>query len=111
MAVKRDPKIDQDIVRLRGWIDLAVGLVLFAIGAIAYVMTHTDATDSSTIEYASYVALLAGGLTAVRGIWRLVRTPLTGAVPIKLEVRGLGYKSFVAWRYLLVSDRKITLTT
>jgi lipoprotein-releasing system permease protein len=111
MAAKRDPKIEHDVVRLRGWIDLAVGLVLFAIGAIVFAATHSNATDSSTLEYASYVALLAGGLTAARGIWRLVRTPLTGAVPIRLEVRGLGYKSFVAWRYLLVANRKIKPTT
>ena len=112
MAAKRDPKIDHDTVRLRGWIDLAVGLVLFAIGAITFAASHSGATHASTTELASYVALLAGGLTAARGIWRLVRTPLTGAVPIQLEVRGLGYKSFVAWRYLLVADRKVRpLTT
>ena len=111
MAAKRDPRIDHDTVRLRGWIDLAVGLVLFAIGAIAFVASYSDATHTSTLAFASYVALLAGGLTAVRGIWRLVRTPLTGAVPIKLEVRGLGYKSFVAWRYLLVAHPKVTRMT
>jgi lipoprotein-releasing system permease protein len=111
MAAKRDPKIDHDIVRLRGWIDLGVGLVLFAIGAILFAATHTNATGLSTTEYATYVALLAGGLTAARGVFRLVRTPLTGAVPIKLEARGLGYKSFVAWRYLLVADRKIRPVT
>jgi lipoprotein-releasing system permease protein len=112
MAAKRDPKIDHDTVRLRGWIDLAVGLVLFAIGAITKAATYSDVTHTTTIQLATDVALLAGGLTAARGIWRLVRAPLTGAVPIKLEVRGLGYKSFVAWRYLLVANRKVRpLTT
>jgi lipoprotein-releasing system permease protein len=112
MVAKRDPKIDHDTIRLRGWIDLAVGLVLFAIGAIAKAATYSDVTHATTLALATDVALLAGGLTAARGIWRLVRTPLTGAVPIKLEVRGLGYKSFVAWRYLLVANRKVRpLTT
>jgi lipoprotein-releasing system permease protein len=120
MAAKRDPKpepkpdprIDHDTVRLRGWIDLAVGLVLFAIGAIVKAATYSDVTHATTLALATDVALLAGGLTAARGIWRLVRTPQTGAVPIQLEVRGLGYKSFVAWRYLLVADRKVRpLTT
>ena len=104
---KRDPNVDHDTVRLRGWVDLAVGLVMFAVGAILFAVTHSHATDSSTTAYVSYVAILAGGLTAARGIWRLVRTPPTGAVPIKLEVFGFGYKSFVAWRYLMVAHRKV----
>jgi len=104
---KRDPNIDHDTVRLRGWVDLAVGLVMFAIGAILLALTHSHATDSSATAYASYVALLAGGLTAARGIWRLVRTPPAGAVPTQLEMFGLGYKSFVAWRYLMVAHRKV----
>ncbi len=104
---KRDPNIDHGTVRLRGWVDLAVGLVMFAIGAILLAVTHSHATDSSVTAYATYVALLAGGLTAARGIWRLVRTPPAGTVPPQLEMFGLGYKSFVAWRYLMVAHRKV----
>lgn len=110
MAVKRDPKIDQDTVRLRGWIDLAVGLALFAIGAIVFAASHSDATHASTSELASYVALMAGGLTAVRGMWRLLRSPMSGTALVGFKLRG-GYKSFIAWRYLLVGVRKVTRGT
>jgi lipoprotein-releasing system permease protein len=102
MPVKPDPKIDHNTVRQRIRNDLVVGLVLIAIGAIALATTHSDATHAGTFVYASYGALLVGGLTAARGIWRLVRG---------FEVRGLGYKSFVAWRYLLVTDRKVSPVT
>jgi lipoprotein-releasing system permease protein len=108
---KRDPNIDHDTVRLRGWVDLAIGLVMFAIGAILFAVTHAHAAGSSTTAYTGYVAILAGGLTAARGIWRLVRTPTAGAATSKLELFGFGYKSFVAWRYLMIANRKVRPTT
>jgi len=120
MAAKRDSRdsrhqnIDQDTVRLRGWIDLAVGLVMFAAGGLLFGATTIGITPSSTVHIVSYVLLIAGGSTAVRGIWRLVAAPVTsvaGTVPTKLEIRGLGYKSFVAWRYLLVAKTKVTRRT
>ncbi|HZJ65662.1 MAG TPA: hypothetical protein VFD36_19265, partial [Kofleriaceae bacterium] len=92
------PRIDRDTAVLRGWIDLAVGLALFAIGAIVYAATHGDLSTSDVTYFATYVPMVAGGMTAVRGIWRLVNSPRFGA----------GYKSFVAWRYLLVHDPKVT---
>src|SRR6185503_18706199 len=95
---------------LRGWIDLAVGLALFAIGAIVYAATHGDLSRSDVTYFATYVPMVAGGMTAVRGIWRLVKSPLFGAVPLQREF-GFGYKSFVAWRYLLVVDPKVTART
>jgi lipoprotein-releasing system permease protein len=112
MAANRDPrdprasKIDHDAVRLRGWIDVAVGLALFAIGAIAFTVTYDSFTHSRATYLVTWVPLVAGGLTAVRGVWRLVRTPPIG-VPIHLEPRGFGYKSFVAWRYLLDPNTKV----
>lgn len=113
MAANRDrrasraSKPDHDAVRLRGWIDLAVGLALFAIGAIAFTVTYDAFSHSRATYLVTWVPLVVGGLTAVRGIWRLVRTPRSG-VPIHLEPRGLGYKSFVAWRYLLDPNTKVT---
>jgi ABC-type lipoprotein release transport system permease subunit len=108
---KRDPNIDHDTVRLRGWVDLAIGLVMFALGAILFAVTHAHAAGSSTTAYTGYVAILAGGGTAARGIWRLVRAPTAGAAPGKLELFGFGYKSFVAWRYLMIANRKVRPTT
>jgi len=113
MAKHPDPRIDRDpdAARLRGWIDLAVGLALFAVGAIVLSATLSGASISTARYVAIYLPLLAGAATAARGIWRLVRSPLAGAVPLSLEVGGMGYKSFVAWRYLLVAIRKIRPVT
>jgi lipoprotein-releasing system permease protein len=102
--------LDRDGAALRGWIDLALGLALFAIGAIVYAATHGDLSSSSVTYFATYVPMVAGGMTAVRGIWRLARSPVFGAVPLRRDF-GLGYKSFVAWRYLLVHDPKVTART
>jgi lipoprotein-releasing system permease protein len=102
--------LDRDTTALRGWIDLAVGLALFAIGAIVYAVTRGDLSTSDVTYFATYVPMVAGGMTAVRGIWRLARSPLFGAVPLRRDF-GFGYKSFVAWRYLLVADPKVTPRT
>ncbi|HEU4730269.1 MAG TPA: hypothetical protein VFT22_20370, partial [Kofleriaceae bacterium] len=99
-----------DATRLRGWIDLAVGLALFAAGAIALTVTHDAFTGARTSFLVTWAPLVVGGLTAARGIWRLVRTPPTG-VPFGLVPRGLGYKSFVAWRYLLDAKTRVTPLT
>jgi lipoprotein-releasing system permease protein len=114
MEANRDPRppkqVDRDTAALRGWIDLALGLTLFAIGAIVYAATHGDPSASDATYFATYVPMVAGGMTAVRGIWRLAHSPLFGAVPLRREF-GFGYKSFVAWRYLQVVSPKVTPRT
>lgn len=99
MAAK-PPTVDREANVLRGWIDLAVGLALAAIGAIVYVATRDSVTRSVPNYLAAYLPLVVGGLTALRGVWLVLRA---------LDVRG--YKSLIAWRYLLVKDPKVTRTT
>jgi ABC-type lipoprotein release transport system permease subunit len=102
----KSPKIDRDATVLRGWIDLAVGLALFAIGAI--VLTATRDIEHSRVTYVTtYIPMAVGGLTAVRGIWRLARS-VGSVVPFRVRMRGFSYKSFVAWRYLLVANCKVS---
>jgi lipoprotein-releasing system permease protein len=111
MEAKRRPTTEPDAVRLRGWIDVAVGLTLFAIGAIVLTVTHDSFGSASSSSLAIYGVIVVGALTAVRGIWRLVVSrATTGPVPLDFGARG-GYKVFVAWRYLMVSDRKVTRAT
>ncbi|HET7501982.1 MAG TPA: FtsX-like permease family protein [Kofleriaceae bacterium] len=109
-APRRGDADDPDARRLRGWIDLAVGLALFAAGAIALVVTRDALTRTQVTYLVTWAPIAAGGLTAARGIWRLVRTPPSG-VPFGLAPRGLGYKSFVAWRYLLDAKTRVTPLT
>ena len=89
------PQKDRDAGLLRGWIDLAVGLALVAIGAIILTASF-DLTRSRVTHVATYIPIVVGALTAVRGIWRLLRS--AGGIQ-------LSYKSFVAWRYLLEIGR------
>jgi lipoprotein-releasing system permease protein len=104
-------KPEPDTIRLRGWIDLAVGLALFSIGVLIFTATHSDLTRSTSTGVVAYFLMAAGGSTTLRGIWRLVGSPLTSGEPIGDAVRGIGYKSFVAWRYLLVARPKVRPTT
>jgi len=112
MAAKRArvPTIDPETRRLRGWIDLAVGLALFSVGVLVFTATHGSLVRSTTTQLAAYLPILVGASTTVRGIWRLVASPL-GGEPLGVAMRGIGYKSFVAWRYLLVASTKVTPTT
>jgi lipoprotein-releasing system permease protein len=97
-------RIDPETVRVRGWIDLAVGLALCAIGGLVFLVQTVDLTRTA-VTVAVYVLFVIGGLTALRGIWRLVATPRTGMLPAG------GYKSLVAWRYLLDLDRGTSRAT
>ncbi|HSR96413.1 MAG TPA: ABC transporter permease [Kofleriaceae bacterium] len=92
------PQKDRDPAVLRGWIDLAVGLALIAIGAIILTASF-DLARSRVTHVATYIPIGVGALTAVRGIWRLLRS--AGGIR-------LSYKSFVAWRYLLVARVKVS---
>ena len=80
---------------LRGWwMDLVGGTVLVAVGAIVLLADM----ERSTWRYVAIYAPLVLGMAAVaRGTWRLVQW-----------LTSLGsYKRFVAWRYLLVPNRKV----
>ena len=112
MAAKRPrkPKIDPDTQRLRGWVDLAVGLAMFSVGVLVFTATHSNLVRSTTTQLAAYIPIVVGASTTIRGIWRLVASPL-GGEPLGVAMRGIGYKSFVAWRYLLVANTKVTPTT
>jgi lipoprotein-releasing system permease protein len=95
MAQNPDPHSDhRAVVQAAIRRDLAIGVVLAVIGVLVRLM---DVTCSTTGELASYASLLAGSAIMGRGTWKL----LFG------KVGGWGYKSFVAWRYLLVARRKI----
>src|ERR1700755_1694769 len=69
-----------------------------------------------TISLTMGLLLAVGALTAARGAYRVFRAP-RAATPIRLDDpragrrTGLGYKSFVAWRYLLVSRPHVTRRT
>jgi lipoprotein-releasing system permease protein len=96
------PDLDRDRLRLRGWIDVGVGLTLIAIGAIVLAVANDVIAPRRMSLLVTYVPIAAGVATALRGALRVVRAGRRGAVPV-----GLGYKSFVAWRYLLDARTKV----
>lgn len=105
VTVNRESTSERAAARHHRWIDVVAGVVLFAAGAVALVATGDDA--AGTVSAVSSVALLAGTGLLARGLWRMSSTRLSGAA---LGLSG-GYKSFVAWRYLLVAEPKVTRTT
>jgi lipoprotein-releasing system permease protein len=99
MAQNPDPNLDlQAELRRRREIELAIGAALSVIGAI---VGWTDAASSTARDLGTYIPLLAGGAFLARGVRGLI------AGEVSLELGGWGYKSFVAWRYLLVADRRL----
>ncbi|HET9627087.1 MAG TPA: ABC transporter permease [Kofleriaceae bacterium] len=115
MNVHSDPERESRV--LRGWADLVIGLVLIA--ACSFVLGLLPGPEGKpAISITMIVLLVVGALTAARGVYRLIRAPRIsvpfatgGGDEAGTQRGGLGYKSFVAWRYLLDSRRHVTWRT
>jgi len=78
--------------RVLGWINVAGGAVsLVTAGVLAVEARVADSPAALPAELA--VHLVIAGVLVLRGLWMVLRNP--------------GYQSFVAWRYLLVANRKV----
>jgi lipoprotein-releasing system permease protein len=87
------------------------GGALFGLGAVAaFTATDHDVTRSGAI-FVVGALMLVGAAAAAVGVWQLVRAPAPIDLPFKLNPGFLGYKSFVAWRYLLVAHTKVSRKT
>jgi lipoprotein-releasing system permease protein len=84
--------------RRRAWVEISAGLVMIAAGAVITAITY-ESPSSTSGYFANFTPMAFGVLSAVLGILRLFRAD------------SLGYKSFVAWRYLLVYEQKVTRRT
>ncbi len=85
--------------RRRAWLEIAAGVLLIAAGAVVIAVTYDDETAGTLALVGAWGPIGFGILSAILGIARLLRA------------EAIGYKSFVAWRYLLVFEQKVTRRT
>jgi lipoprotein-releasing system permease protein len=80
--------------RTRAWVEIVLGLVLL-LGGIGVTWWTFDKVEASGGYFVlAYGPIMAGGAIAIHGLFRIT-----------------AYKSFVALRYLLVPEPKVTSTT
>ena len=84
--------------RRRAWLEIAAGLVLMACGGVAIALTYDDVASAGGF-IAVWGPMVLGVIAAGLGVGRLLRA------------EALGYKSFVAWRYLLNHKQQVSRRT
>lgn len=106
------PSLGATLPRLGGWLEFVAALAVFAAGKLMLALALVR--SGPTLFYlAAGVTLMGGILLAVHGIWRVLQAPRSAAVHSQARQLGytssggVGWKSFVAWRYLLVANRKV----
>lgn len=78
----------------RAWIEVGLGAALAIAGVVITLATFSEAEASGGTYVVAFGPIVAGVALAMRGVSKLA-----------------GYRSFVAWRYLLVAHPKVTRTT
>ena len=115
------PELDHAIAerqrrRLRGWVEVGGGLALIAVAVLVTWFTFSDAIERGGGVVFIWNGLAAAGFVAfIRGLLRLLRVDEDAHAlrkqaqkpPIVLNM-GIGFKTFVAWRYLMARDHRIS---
>ncbi len=102
-------------LRVRAWVQIVTGVLVAAAGAVA---TYMSWLAPGTSYYVFTGAIAVGVVAIANGVWRLMAayeradniksaTLAPGDLPAVSATSTLGYKSFVAWRYLLERRRRI----
>ena len=96
--------------RARGWIEIGVGVALIAIS-----MLVTRTVHHMLLYFAAAVPIVLGFIGLLRGTLRLLSIEHGLANPTAKQARthgslnlGVGFKSFVAWRYLMARDHRVS---
>ncbi|MCX5745749.1 MAG: ABC transporter permease, partial [Proteobacteria bacterium] len=106
--------------RVAAWIQIIGGILIAGAGTLASFLTYNAVATTGGTYYVFRGAIVTGVVMLVRGIWRLMAAH-DRPVDLSMEERGvadvdrpaasftsgLGYKGFVAWRYLLDRRRYI----
>ena len=93
--------------RRRGAIQIVAGLLLTAAGVVA---TSELYASKQTVFVAAYLVAQIAMVVAVRGIYELLSAEAK-IPPQGSNMPTFGYKSFVAWRYLLVPQPRVLAFT
>ncbi|MBA3542068.1 MAG: hypothetical protein H0T79_20800, partial [Deltaproteobacteria bacterium] len=113
MSTPLDPALRR--ARIRATIEITLGVALTAAGVVVSYLTYSAAGAGGTY-YVWRGGIAAGVITILHGIWRMMAAydrpddrPSfdLGDLPAVSSTSTLGYKSFVAWRYLLERRRRV----
>jgi lipoprotein-releasing system permease protein len=101
--------------RRRGWIEIAIGFALIAASIFVTWYTFTDAIERGGGKFIVWSgAAVTGFLSLIRGMLRLLRveedalTRKRPAKPVQALSVGIGFKTFVAWRYLMAREHRMS---
>ena len=96
--------------RTRAWTEVLVGVALVAGG-----LFFTRMANDLLIYFAASAPILLGFVAALHGTLRLISDNKDLAKPTKQNTKthgslnlGFGFKSFVAWRYLMARDHRVS---
>jgi lipoprotein-releasing system permease protein len=96
--------------RRRAGRQIAAGLAAILAGILATKLTYDPQASGLGTYLLAYVPVVAGSLVMAWGLVHFLPLPVANAVALEF-VPGIGYRSFVAWRYLLNRQHRITLRT
>ncbi|HSD87421.1 MAG TPA: FtsX-like permease family protein [Kofleriaceae bacterium] len=100
--------------RIRGAIEIGLGLASIVAGIIITLATYKQVSKSTPTYLLSYGPVAAGFIVLVRGTIRVLRSEHGLAKPAEAHgtrydlTIGLGFKSFVAWRYLMARHHRVS---
>jgi lipoprotein-releasing system permease protein len=102
--------------RVRGWFELAIGLAAIAAGVVITIVTFDKAIARGGGSYlVAHGPVVAGFLIMLRGVLRLMWSdddrhamPTGETGPRRDLTVAFGFKSFVAWRYLMARSHRVS---
>jgi lipoprotein-releasing system permease protein len=100
--------------RIRGAIEVGFGVAAIFAGIIITLLTYNKVDKSGGMYVLAYGPVALGFVALVRGTVRLLRSEHGLAMPSKQHgtrydlTIGLGFKSFVAWRYLMARHHRVS---
>jgi len=99
--------------RMRGWIEIAVGVVLIA-ATVALAIWGRGAMGRVLWYAATAVPAIAGFVLLVHGVLQLLDAHADLVKPMQASATrselslGFGFRSFVAWRYLMARHHRVS---
>ncbi len=95
--------------RVRAWAEIGVGIALVAVSLLVTRMVH-----EMVLYFAASAPIILGFILLLRGTLRLLSIEHGLAKPTQQTKThgslnlGFGFKSFVAWRYLMARDHRVS---
>ena len=113
--MQEDPSFRRRRLRIRGWAQIALGIVLVVVGAGTTIYSYSLVARTGGKYLIAFGPVIAGFAALVRGTLQLLEAAGTASVHVAEDPStrsdltvAVGFKSFVAWRYLMARRRRIS---